>query len=292
MGSFSWLFSDGPNEAGEYNLRIGKAGYLLQPNGNHLFEKEYDVNGVFAGQDVYDLVVDWNREFLNKDMLVKPKKYGNDEYSEKFYQMHYQDYLKDIAVLEKYRDLNVTEEEMEEYCREIDFGYEFNGSREWKRYIGVAIAAYDEQNEKLPFPIKVCAEPQDYNSVSFSKGDPEQGEEPYVETIAKELIDEWNLPKDEAEEIAEYIDKENGESKWVIDILDSYEDVAEKYMDEIPEEDLQEYFQYIIEDAYEDGEWDMESVGSEIVSTEHFKFIELSSGTIIELDCTPSWKER
>ena len=61
MGSFSWLFADTNNTK---NLRANRRGYVACPDGTFICEPSYETYGVFDGKDVYDLVVDWNREFI------------------------------------------------------------------------------------------------------------------------------------------------------------------------------------------------------------------------------------
>ena len=74
MGCFSWLFADTNNT---HNLRMGKPGYIACPNGTFIHEPCYDGYGEFDGWDVYELVVQWNREFIaeNPDHLLPPAFY-------------------------------------------------------------------------------------------------------------------------------------------------------------------------------------------------------------------------
>lgn len=64
MGSFSWMFSDKKKQA----LDIGKSGYLLVPNnfqdkyGEGIYEEYYDGYGSFDKYDIFDLVIEWNKE--------------------------------------------------------------------------------------------------------------------------------------------------------------------------------------------------------------------------------------
>ena len=69
MGCFSWLFADTDNTQ---NLRIDRAGYIACPDGTFIHEQCYEGYGEFNGQDVYELVVRWNRAFIaeNPDFLL------------------------------------------------------------------------------------------------------------------------------------------------------------------------------------------------------------------------------
>lgn len=176
MGEFSWMFADRANKE---NLRLNKAGWLLQPDGNHIYEECYDGYGEFDWEnDVFELVVDWNRDVLNKDMLRKPveKEWLSSPELHEVYFHWLKDYENGIQVLEKYRNRNVTEQEMKQFCKAL--GYGSSEGREWKRELGIAIAGTDEQNRRLPFPIKVCKRACDYDSVPASNHDPNQGEKP------------------------------------------------------------------------------------------------------------------
>ena len=69
MGCFSWLFADTDNTQ---NLRTDRAGYIACPDGTFIHEPCYEGYGEFNGQDVYELVVRWNRAFIaeNPDFLL------------------------------------------------------------------------------------------------------------------------------------------------------------------------------------------------------------------------------
>ena len=48
--------------------------------------------------------------------------------------------------------------------------------RDWKREIGIDIACLDEDNARLPYPIKICkTNGHLYNELPASMGDPGQG---------------------------------------------------------------------------------------------------------------------
>lgn len=170
MGQFSWLYSDNGKQ-----MVDGKTAdsYLLVPPpfqkqyGKFIEEECYDGYGHFDRYDVYDLVTEWNRAFLNEEMLIKPKREQYGE--EKYYQSAMEYFERSVAVLKKYKS-GASDKEMNAYCSSI--GYEYG---EWKRSIGIFIACYDEQNAALPFPIKITSKPMEYDSVGASKGDPDQG---------------------------------------------------------------------------------------------------------------------
>ena len=192
MGQFSWIYSDTNKQV--IDNRVADT-YLLVPPpfqdkyGKAIYERCYDGYGNFGGNDIYDLISEWNREYLSEDMLKeKPKleNYGglyefekdslrkqglteeeiikkDTEQRQEFFDRAIRDYNRTIEMLNDYKN-GMSDEDM---------GTKYHS--EWKRYIGIAIACYDEQNEKLPFPIKITTKEMEYNSVAPSKSDPNQG---------------------------------------------------------------------------------------------------------------------
>lgn len=156
MGSFSWYASD-TNRAIRSDEPFPV--YVLRPDGEPLLEVEYEGYGVFGGQDIYELVADWNRkylaehpEFLIAQYNAPPKRVDEFEW------------------YPAYADLSKTRAEVEKELKETKAT--FSGLY---RSIGIAIACYDFQNFSLPFPIKLVEKPVPYQAAGASVGDPEQG---------------------------------------------------------------------------------------------------------------------
>lgn len=82
MGQFSWLDCDRENEGHRAILdNVADDVYVLVPKefgGGHILETEYDGYGNFGGHDIYDLVADWNKEYITSDVIKKPvrERYG------------------------------------------------------------------------------------------------------------------------------------------------------------------------------------------------------------------------
>ncbi len=182
MGSFSWYASD-TNRAIRSDNPFPV--YALQPNGGPLLEVEYEGYGVFGGQDIYDLVADWNRKYLAEHPeflvlcrgMVTPDKQtayldGAPKRVDKF------------AWYPLYADLSNSRQEIEREMRENDDYWEY-------RDIGIDIACYNERNFSLPFPIKLVEQPVPYFAASASTKDPEQGrgEKDRFEDRAKTVSD-------------------------------------------------------------------------------------------------------
>ena len=181
MGQFSWMFADTNNEE---DLREGQEAYVPLPNGEYIHEPCYEGYGKFGGQDIYDLVADWNREYLSRHPEFEiPKNFmavinGQLIRRPLFCVARYGWY-------KAYADLSLTRAEVVEQAD----CYEY-------RAIGIGIACGDLANNALPFPIKICKSkpaPGAYNRLPASNTDPNQGwgspEENEEETVIKEEND-------------------------------------------------------------------------------------------------------
>ena len=151
MGQFSWLDCVTGEQIIDDKI---KDVYVLVPKefrkkyGKRIKEYCYDGYGNFGGYDIYDLVADWNREYISKhpehetiDSIVCDKEWYDE-----------------------YTDLSKSREEVEEELNE-----------EW-REIGIDLACYDEDNAKLKYPIKITYNADAvYEECEPSLGDPNQG---------------------------------------------------------------------------------------------------------------------
>lgn len=172
MGQFSWLDC----KTGEQILDdVERDVYVLVPRefgGGHIKETFYDGYGDFGGYDIFDLVADWNREYLsqNPDFEMQYAK-KRDKYV-KEYQKTHPDYIEDI-------NLKVSDYKWyEDYANPDKTREEIGKNLSWGKYrcVGIDIACYDEDNEALPYPIKIT---HDKNAVYEwcppSPSDPNQG---------------------------------------------------------------------------------------------------------------------
>lgn len=171
MGYFSWMFANGHNKR---NLCLGKPAFLCCPDGTILFEPAYEGYGFFGGKDVYELVADWNRPFLSKhpELLIPQHSSVFNQETGKF-EKATPVRVDSFYWYPAYADLSKSMEEVEAAMRACR-----NDPAEVYRWIGIAIACYDDQNAALPFPIKVCSHGYDNNYFKLppSKNDPNQGE--------------------------------------------------------------------------------------------------------------------
>lgn len=149
MGCFTWTDARKPprkRRDGDYVIadKIGYGGYakIVCPDNTEIIEQCYDGYGDFDGHDIYDLVVDWNKEYLEDIFCAMPED-------------HWGYHLKEVATAFQNDDTYALHKEV---SRLIDSGKEPSFFKdEWKRTIGIAIACGDEDNHSLPFPIKITA---------------------------------------------------------------------------------------------------------------------------------------
>lgn len=176
MGMFSWMFADRANKVA---LCAEQRGYVACPNGSYICEPFYDGYGLFDGKDVYDLVVDWNREYLDKKMLMPclRSQYPEGREGDRYYESALARRCDSAERLENWRSGRFTEEQMR-----AKYG------ANWKREIGIDISCYDEQNAALPFPIKIVSSTERrYEDLPASESDPNQG---WGESVEADE-DEW-----------------------------------------------------------------------------------------------------
>ena len=164
MGFFSFMFADMENRMA---LKIGGSAYIPQPEGfgETIYESRYDGFGHFRHIDIFELVADWNRPYLAQHPEYVIPSYAGDEDGIKR--------ISDFSWYPFYSDLSLSKEEVEvewSKCHEKEFGcIEY-------RSIGIILSCLDEDNEALPFPLKVCRNECQYEDIPCaSRRDPMQG---------------------------------------------------------------------------------------------------------------------
>lgn len=147
MGQFSWIYSD-TNKQVICSRETDT--FLLIPKpfqhkyGKAIYESCYEGYGEFGEHDVYDLVLEWNKDMIPE--IIRRIKNGTWRCSVK---------EKDITNLQNYFD-----------------GKEITCETRW---LGIIMACYDEDNMALEYPIKITTKEMDYDDVFSSKNDPNQG---------------------------------------------------------------------------------------------------------------------
>ena len=145
MGQFSWLDCI----TGD-SIRIGadKPAYVLVPKafgGGHIPAHSYDGFGVFGGNDIYELVLEWNKDYIPQyvDLMDAGK-----------WKCSF-----DIA----------TPDDLLDYYNDQPIDADL-------RDLGILLSCYDEDNARLKYPIKITYDKNAvYESCKPSKSDPTQG---------------------------------------------------------------------------------------------------------------------
>lgn len=146
------------------------------PDGSvHGTDGGYDGYGHFGPgdtYDVYDMVADWNRKPLSQQPEYLVPQHGkNWDEEKKAWVARQGKKLSEFPWWPYYSDLAMSPEQITAKMHEMA------GNNVWEyRWIGIDIACYDDQNAKLPFPIKIASNlDARYEQLPPSKGDPEQG---------------------------------------------------------------------------------------------------------------------
>lgn len=193
MGQFSWLDCITRKAIKDNTV---KDVYVLVPKefqdkfGKRIKENCYNGYGYFGGFDIYCLVAFWNRLHLSIDMLMpepklenfgglythekkilKEQGFSNSEIKQKdletrkkYYKLAIDRRARIKALLDQYKNGDSDKKLAKEY------------GDDWQREIGIAIACYDEQNAKLPYPIKITYDATAiYEDCGPSDSDPNQG---------------------------------------------------------------------------------------------------------------------
>ena len=143
MGQFSWLDCRSNEQIVDDKRRDV---FVLVPyefGGGHIAEKRYDGYGNFGGHDIYELVLDWNKDYIKT--VLSHKDDWKCPYSE--------------------RDA----ENLERFSKGEPIDCE-------KRWLGIILACYDEDNVRLRYPIKITHDRYaKYEWCAPSLTDPNQG---------------------------------------------------------------------------------------------------------------------
>ena len=154
MGQFSWIYSDTNKQVVDCKEADT---YILVPKpfqekyGKTIYESCYDGYGHFGNYDVYELIPEWNVDMIPEII----RRIENENW-------HCKTDNGDIANLTSYYE-----------GEEIDCEL---------RWLGIIMACYDDDNATLDYPIKITTREMEYEEVTPSLSDPNQG---------------WEIPDDE-----------------------------------------------------------------------------------------------
>ncbi len=189
MGCYSWMdCCDSKNNIKSTN----KTCYVLVPEeftnvlGERIKENFYDCYGHFGGYDIFELIAEWNKEYLSEDLLEEaPKledfgglyefekedlrKEGKSEAEIEALELAQKQEYFDRALARRERLINsMRDYKAGMYADDLELKY----GDDWKRTIGI----YIEESEKLPYPIKITYnEDAIYEDCARSERDPDQG---------------------------------------------------------------------------------------------------------------------
>lgn len=167
MGSFSWYASDTKRAIRSHRPFPV---YALQPDGDPLLETDYEGYGVFGGQDIFDLVADWNRKYLaeHPNFLIVQHGWLWSEENDTYFPVGPKRVC-EFPWYPLYADLSKSHEEIVRGMKEITGSF-------WEyRWIGIDIGGKGDQNANLPYPIKLVEHPVPYADAEASNGDQGQG---------------------------------------------------------------------------------------------------------------------
>lgn len=150
MGFFTWTLANKQPallKNGDYSakckLRYGKYGAVVCPDGTLVEESEYEGYGMFGGRDVYELVVDWNKERLAE--IIRSSALETHAWNRGIM----------TAIADAYAagDDGALHAAVEKAAE--DAPYMRTG---WKRSLGIYISC-GQKNAALPYPIKIVDRP-------------------------------------------------------------------------------------------------------------------------------------
>lgn len=105
MGVYSFMYADTNNTE---NLKIGGSAYVCCPDGTFIKEPHYGGYGNFAGHDIYELLVDWNKEYLSADSLTAPSEEEYTKHSN--YERAFSEYQEKLRQIQAFKEFHYDSE--------------------------------------------------------------------------------------------------------------------------------------------------------------------------------------
>ena len=150
MGYFTWTdarrkpkLTKFGNYSNKDKIPYGGYAKIVCPDDTEIIETNYEGYGEFNNIDVYDLVVEWNKNHL-KEIFDRKTKENPDYWGKELYEIAIA-YQNDDPDLQNKIDATVTSTGRN-YLK-----------KEWKRNIGITISCDEKDNTTLPYPIKITA---------------------------------------------------------------------------------------------------------------------------------------
>ena len=178
MGIFTWtdatVKSPKCDKYGDYKRKdvVEYGGYakLICPDNTEIETESHGYYGRIGGYDIYELVAEWNKEYLSADNLEPkpddPSKYGGlfgFEIDDMKKQGKSDEEIQKADMAERMKYFNADVKRWEEKLSlineyksgipEADLAEKYG--EDWKRELGIEIACQDDQARKLKYPIKL-----------------------------------------------------------------------------------------------------------------------------------------
>lgn len=115
---------------------------VVCPDNTVIREPHYEGYGIFGGVDIFELIVDWNKDFLI-EIFERIKKKSNDKIG-----VEYANEYANLALCYQNDDTTGFYKELEKKGFDI---------KTWKRIVGITIST-GEDNERLKYPIKITTQ--------------------------------------------------------------------------------------------------------------------------------------
>ena len=157
--------------ASSCKLGYGSKGYIAIPKecknlyldaltnnyGTFIKENFYDGYGIFGSHDIYDVIVEINKGYLVDAINKITEQKYQDERNSESYRNSILEKGKFYSKLAKMYESGISEEQIQEEFGKTHYKNNPDLWKEWKRYLGIYLSCYKNDNELLHFPLKVTS---------------------------------------------------------------------------------------------------------------------------------------
>ena len=133
---------DGYDYLSKCKLGYGCRAVVVCPDDTHIIEPYYDGYGRFGGYDIFELVVEWNKDHL-EEIFQQLEKNAAELYGEENKTKYFGSYLKEVAIAYQNNNMKKVKSLVGKFKDQMT-------RNEWLRDLGIAIA-----QDWIPYPIKI-----------------------------------------------------------------------------------------------------------------------------------------
>lgn len=147
----TWRYARKQSDSSSKKPRIllkNKPGYILCPDNVLILEYEYQGDQTFDKQNIFDLVVRWNKPYMKETVAKLPGLFQHP-YRTIILELAHGYQTNDYQKLQT--SLQFLNQRTNAFCTNAFFQPIYN----WKRWLGYLIATEPGFNKQLPYPIKV-----------------------------------------------------------------------------------------------------------------------------------------